>query len=154
MRRHTHPARALEDVSAIRSHGRRVTRQRALIWDVLVHAGDAHLSARQVAQAVRAVAPELHQATVYRALDAFVEDGLVRRTELDRRGLYEVATEHRHHHVVCSACGAVLHVHDEVLRDSLARVEAETGFTLGGAELTFLGTCSACTGPVRSTRGG
>lgn len=145
MRRHTHPARSLEDVSEIRSHGRRVTRQRELIWDVLVHAGDAHLSARQVAQAVRAVAPDLHQATIYRALDVFVEDGLVRRTELDRRALYEVAAEHRHHHVVCSKCGAVVHVHDGVLRDSLARVEAETGFTLADAELTFIGTCSACT---------
>jgi Fur family transcriptional regulator, ferric uptake regulator len=147
LRSHTHPARSLEDVSAIRSHGRRVTRQRALIWDVLVNAGDEHLSARQVADAVHLSAPDLHQATIYRALDLFVEDGLVRRTELDRRALYEVAAEHRHHHVVCSTCGAVVHVHDSALRDTLARVEAETGYALSGAELTFVGTCPGCTEP-------
>ena len=144
MRPHTHRARSLDDVSAIRSHGRRVTRQRVLIWDALVRAGDAHLSARQVAQAVRAVAPDLHQATIYRALDVFVEDGLVRRTDLDRHAVYEVAAEHRHHHLVCSECGAVVHVHDGALRNALARVEVETGFRLADAELTLMGTCEAC----------
>ncbi|HZR95094.1 MAG TPA: Fur family transcriptional regulator, partial [Gaiellaceae bacterium] len=111
MKRHTHAARPLEDVGAIRSSGRRVTRQRALIWDALVRAAGDHLSAREVAEAVQKVEPDLHQATIYRALDVFVEDGLVRRTDFgDGRALYEIAAEHRHHHVVCTACGAVVHV--------------------------------------------
>jgi len=97
---------------------------------------------------VHAVAPDLHQATIYRALDVFVEDGLVRRTELDRRALYEVAAEHRHHHVVCSTCGTVMHVHDGVLCDALAQVQAETGFTLEDTEVTFTGTCSSCAQPA------
>jgi Fur family transcriptional regulator, ferric uptake regulator len=110
-------------------------------------AGNEHLSARQVAQAVHAVAPDLHQATVYRALDVFVADGLVRPTELDRRALYEVAAEHRHHHVVCWTCGTVVHVHEDALRKALAQVEEETGFTLADVELTLTGTCSSCAPP-------
>jgi Fur family transcriptional regulator, ferric uptake regulator len=141
---HAHAPRSLDDVSAIRAHGRRVTRQRALIWRALVRADGGHLSAREVAEAVQAEAPELHQATIYRALDVFVEDGLVRRTELDGRALYEVAAEHRHHHVVCGECGDVTHVHDEALRSAFARVESESGFTLTDAELTFYGTCPGC----------
>jgi Fur family ferric uptake transcriptional regulator len=109
-----------------------------------VRADGGHLSARQVAEAVQAEAPELHQATIYRALDVFVEDGLVRRTELDGRALYEVAAEHRHHHVVCTECGAVAHVHDEALQSAFARVESESGFTLADTELTFYGTCPDC----------
>ena len=146
MTTHTHPHPSLEDVVAIRSHGRRVTRQRALIWDALVRSEGEHLSAREIAEAVQAREPELHQATIYRALDVFVEDGLVRRTELDGRALYEIAAEHRHHHVVCTSCGVVVHVHDAALAGVVARVEAESGFALADAELTFYGTCPACSG--------
>jgi Fur family ferric uptake transcriptional regulator len=145
VKRHTHAPRRLEDVAAIRAHGRRVTRQRALIWDALVRAEGSHLSAREIAEAVQAAEPELHQATIYRALDVFVGDGLVRRTEFgDGRALYEIAAEHRHHHVVCTACGAVVHVHDETLQDARARVERESGFVLADTELTFYGTCASC----------
>jgi Fur family ferric uptake transcriptional regulator len=144
VRTHAHPMPALEDVTAIRSHGRRVTRQRALIWDALRHASHEHVSAREVAEAVQTVAPELHQATIYRALELFVAEGLVRRIELDGRALYEIAAEHLHHHVVCTRCGAVAHVHDDALRGAFARVEAESGYVLADAELTFHGTCPAC----------
>jgi Fur family ferric uptake transcriptional regulator len=145
MRRHTHAPRPLEDVASIRSTGHRVTRQRALIWDVLVRAAGDHLSAREIADAARAAEPDLHQATIYRALDVFVEDGLVRRTEFgDGHALYEIAAEHRHHHVVCTSCGTVVHVHDDTLRGALAGVERESGFTLADTELTFFGTCPSC----------
>lgn len=145
MRLHTHPPRSLADVASIRESGRRVTRQRERIWDVLVHAEGRHLSAREVAEAVQAVDPQLHHATIYRALDVFVEDGLVRRTEFgDGVALYEIAAEHRHHHVVCASCGAVVHVHDDAVRGALARVESESGYVLNDAELTFYGRCPDC----------
>jgi Fur family ferric uptake transcriptional regulator len=94
---------------------------------------------------VQAADPELHQATIYRALDLFVADGLVRRTEFgDGAALYEIAAEHRHHHVVCVSCGAVVHVHDESLRGALASVASESGYELADAELTFYGRCPDC----------
>jgi Fe2+ or Zn2+ uptake regulation protein len=137
---HTHAPHVLEDVTSIRAGGRRVTRQRALIWDVLVRANGQHLSAREVANAL----PELHQATVYRALDVLVAEGLARSTEIDGRALYEIAAEHLHHHVVCTSCGAVRHVHDETVRAALHRVARESGFVLKDEELTFRGVCAAC----------
>jgi Fe2+ or Zn2+ uptake regulation protein len=139
---HIHPRRPLEDVTAIRGHGHRVTQQRALIWQALLDGG--HLSAREVADAVRDTAPDLHQATIYRALDVFVEEGLVRKSELGGRNLYEIAAEHRHHHIVCTSCGAVVHVHDKPLRGAFRSLEAESGFALDDRELTFYGTCPPC----------
>ena len=50
------------------------------------------------------------------------------------------AAEHLHHLVVCTG-GAVAHVHDEALSETLARVEDGSGFRLSDAELTFYGTC-------------
>ena len=140
MTEHTHAPRVLEDVTSIRSAGHRVTRQRALIWDVLMRAEGQHLSARDVAAAL----PELHQATVYRALDVLVADGLARRMEIDGRALYEIAAEHLHHHVVCTQCGAVRHVHDDAVRDALARVARDSGYVLADEELTFRGLCPTC----------
>ena len=140
MKAHTHAPHALADVTSIRTGGRRVTRQRALIWDVLMRADGKHLSAREVAAAL----PELHQATVYRALDVLVAEGLARRMEVDGRSLYEIAAEHLHHHVVCTQCGAVQHVHDETVRAALARVSRESGYVLAEKELTFSGLCPTC----------
>ena len=87
---------------------------------------------------------QLHQATVYRALDVLVAEGLARRTEIDGRALYEVAAEHLHHHVVCTSCGAVQHVHDETVRNALQKVARESGYALAEEELTFRGLCPAC----------
>jgi Fur family ferric uptake transcriptional regulator len=137
---HSHAPHALEDVTSIRAGGRRVTKQRALIWNALVHADGRHLSAKEVAEAI----PELHQATVYRALDVLVAEGLARRTEINGRMLYEIAAEHLHHHVVCTQCGVVTHVHDETVRAALQRVARESGYTLADEELTFSGLCPAC----------
>lgn len=146
MSAHTHTPRVVEDVTSIRAGGWRVTRQRAQIWDELVRAGGRHLSAREVADAL----PELHQATVYRALDVLVGEGLARRTEIDGRAVYEMAADHLHHHVVCTSCGIVTHVHDETVRAALQRVARTSGFALEDEELTFRGVCPACSNPPSS----
>jgi Fur family transcriptional regulator, stress-responsive regulator len=140
MKPHTHAPHTLDDVTSIRAGGRRVTRQRALIWDVLVRADGRHLTARELATRL----PELHQATVYRALDVLVDEGLARRTEIDGRALYEIASEHLHHHVVCTSCGEVAHVHDDAVRAALHRVARESRYVLEDEELTFRGLCPAC----------
>jgi Fur family ferric uptake transcriptional regulator len=136
------------EVTAIHAPGRRLTRQRALIWEALVENEGGHLSAADVTLAVRANAPDLHHATIYRTLDRLVQDGLLRRTDLGAgRSYYELAAEHRHHHVVCASCGAVAHLHEEIVETMFARVEAASGYTLTGTELTFQGRCPACEAP-------
>jgi Fe2+ or Zn2+ uptake regulation protein len=137
---HAHAPRGPSEVAALRQGGRRVTRQRALIWEALLHADGGHVSALEVAASL----PDLHQATVYRTLDVLVAEGLARRTELEGRTVYEVAAEHRHHHVICTVCGRVAHVHDEAVEDALGRVAAESGYELADTELAFYGVCAEC----------
>jgi Fur family transcriptional regulator, ferric uptake regulator len=149
--RHVHDAPGADALSALRARGRRVTRQRTLIWDTLVDKPGSHLSAADIADAVRAREPELHQATIYRTLDALVAEGLVLRTALGaNRSYYELASDHRHHHLVCSRCGTIVHVHDDAVATVLDQLEATTGFTFD-QELNLPGQCATCfTGP--STR--
>jgi Fur family ferric uptake transcriptional regulator len=140
---HSHAPAA--GVAALRSRGRRLTRQRQLIWDVLAAEPDRHLSAQDVTDRVREQAPGVTPSTVYRTLDVLVEAGLVLRTDLgEDRVFYEPAYEHHHHHLVCERCGTVRHVHDEVLGDLAERVEAGSGYVLARREITLFGTCPAC----------
>lgn len=139
-----HAATAGAALSALRTRGRRLTRQRLLIWDTLLGDQGAHLSAADVADAVRARDPELHRATIYRTLEALVEEGLLLRTDLGTdRSYYELPSGHRHHHLVCTRCGAVVHVHDNTLAATLGELEATTGFAFTD-ELTLPGRCTTC----------
>jgi Fe2+ or Zn2+ uptake regulation protein len=141
----------------LRSGGRRLTRQRELIWAALTAEPDRHLSAAQLVERVRAELPRVNPSTVYRTLDVLVAEGLVLRTELGRdRTFYEPAHEHHHHHVVCRRCGAVAHIHDDALGDLPALVDDASGFAIGHEELTLFGLCQACregAGPAPRYRG-
>lgn len=133
---------------ALRAHGRRLTRQRALIWDALVAESDRHLSAEEIVERTQAKMPSLNPSTVYRTLEILVEEGLVLRTALGGdRAYYEPAREHRHHHIVCDRCGAVTHLHDDVLGDLPRRIRTSSGYELGSGEVTLFGLCAACAKP-------
>jgi Fur family ferric uptake transcriptional regulator len=142
---HAHAAPPPEALRALRSQGRRLTRQRVLIWDTLVESRDRHLSAADVADAVHARDPELHQATIYRTLETFVDGGLLLRTDLGAdRSYYELPAEHRHHHVVCTGCGAVAHIHHEDVEEIVGRVQTASGYALDETDLAFSGRCPDC----------
>ena len=130
---------------ALRGRGRRLTKQRQAIWDVLLTEPDEHLSAEEIVEQVRGRLPGVNPSTVYRTLELLVDEGLLLRTDLGAdRAYYEPAREHPHHHVICERCHAVVHVHDHVLGDLPTRVERATGYTLGKREISLYGLCAAC----------
>lgn len=138
--RHELPGSAI-----LRERGKRLTVQRAAIWDVLAAEPDLHLTAEEVAERVRARLPQVNPSTVYRTLDTLVEEGLVVRTDLGAdRAYFEPTHEHRHHHLVCESCGTVRHVHDEALESLGDRLARSSGFRLGDRELTLFGFCERC----------
>ncbi len=144
---HGHVHAAPSSLAALRGRGRRLTRQRELIWAALTEELDAHLSAEQIAERVREQLPRVNPSTVYRSLDLLVSEGLVLRTHLGSdRTFYEPARDHRHHHVVCRGCDAVVHVHDDLFGNLQARVGDACGYLLGEEEITLFGLCPSCRG--------
>jgi Fur family ferric uptake transcriptional regulator len=138
-------AHATVGPSELRAKGRRMTRQRQVIWETFTADPERHLSAENVAERVREQLPQVNASTIYRTLDLLVEEGLLLRTDLGGdRAFYEPAREHAHHHLVCERCGAVDHLHDEDLGDLRRRVSASSGFALGSGEITLYGLCKAC----------
>ena len=139
---HSHAARP---AGALRQRGRRLTRQRTAIWEVLTTAPEAHLSAEQIVKKVQEREPGVNASTVYRSLDVLVEEGFVRQTDFGTgRAMYEPTHEHLHHHLVCERCGYVTHVHDEALGNLAERIEARFGFVLGDREVSYFGVCEDC----------
>lgn len=140
---HTHATPA--GPGDLRARGKRLTRQRQLIWEALTAESDRHLSAEGVVERVRSQLPHVSASTVYRTLELLVDEGLLLRTDLGTdRAYYEPAREHAHHHLVCERCGAVQHFHDELLGDLGARIRAASGYVLGAGEITLFGLCPTC----------
>ncbi len=83
--------------------------------------------------------PEIDLTTIYRNLELFVSDGLVKKLDLDKdEAMYEYKEED-HHHAICTDCDKVIHFHasDEAI---LKLIEVQ-GFEPESLELTVRGKC-------------
>jgi len=134
--------------------GRRVTRQRSIVAEALGRARVA-LSAQELHERIRATHQRIGLATVYRALDAQVADGMA--TRLERTGhVYAYATcaaEH-HHHLVCTRCQGVDDLDESLLRPVLRSIRTRHGFAVDHARLDFYGECVRCRSRTSSPSSG
>jgi Fur family ferric uptake transcriptional regulator len=124
--------------------GYRLTPQRMAIWEVVRRDG-RHRTAEQITAEVQQALPEVNVTTVYRTLELLVSLTLVQETRL--RGVatyYEVAPAPTHHHYVCTACGAVGHLDDELLEPLREHLRSSAGFQASETQLTVFGLCRDC----------
>lgn len=129
-------------LARMRAAGGRVTVARRALVQALV-AGE-HLTADDLAAEVQARHPDVHLSTVYRTLDALEELGIVTHVHLGHgRAVYHLA-ESAHLHLVCSRCGSVTELPDDVIAPLAERVARENGFSLEARHFALLGTCRAC----------
>jgi Fur family transcriptional regulator, ferric uptake regulator len=140
------PPSELERIlSALRARGgRTTTSRRAVVQALLVSPG--HVTAEELGAQVRAALPDLDQSTVYRALNALEDIGIVQHVHLGHGpAVYHLSGE-VHAHIVCQRCGAVAEIPgstlDRLSRDLLHR----TGYALGHQHFSITGTCDACRG--------
>lgn len=128
----------------IASGGRRLTRQRVIVAEALASARRA-LSAQELYERIRPTHPALGRATVYRALEAQVQDGMASRFERDGHvSAYVACDATHHHHLVCSRCQRVEDLDETVVAPLLASVGRRHDFQVDHAALDFYGLCRAC----------
>lgn len=142
----THTARTVSPpapADAMRAVGLRVTESRTAVFASL--AARPHASADAVFADIERRLPRASRQSVYNALGDFVEAGLVRRIEpAGRPMLFELRVGDNHHHLVCTACGAVEDVDCAVGAAPCLVPADDHGFTLTSAEVTYWGLCPAC----------
>jgi Fe2+ or Zn2+ uptake regulation protein len=129
--------------AALRGAGYRVTPQRLVIHSTLVGLG-RHVGAEELLDAVGRQLPNVSLPTVYSALEALEDAGLVRRVSAGQgHALYD-ARPADHHHLVCRRCGAVQDLDADVSLDGALTTAREHGFAPDGAEVVIRGLCAKC----------
>jgi Fur family ferric uptake transcriptional regulator len=126
----------------------RVTRQRGAVQAVVGELDGFH-SVQDIHARLRGAGEPIGLATVYRAVAALAEDGVLDALRTDRgETLYRrCSTEHHHHHLVCRSCGRAVEVAGPTVERWADQVAREHGFADVSHTLEIVGTCAACARP-------
>jgi Fur family ferric uptake transcriptional regulator len=127
---------------ALSSAGLRMTRQRALILEIIRH---GHLDADEVYRQAREKQPRFSLSTVYRTLRMLKEQGLVDELHFgEAHHHYEVKPSAEHHHLVCLGCGKIVEFECKLSQRMKQDLARKQGFEVTGVEINMTGYCSKC----------
>jgi Fur family ferric uptake transcriptional regulator len=106
---------------------------------------DDFRSAQDLHAMLRARGDSVGLATVYRTLQALVDDGQVDVLRgSDGEAVYRRCSPVHHHHLVCRSCGRTVEVADPPVERWAAKMAAEHGFADVQHQLEVFGTCGPC----------
>ncbi|NIR46000.1 MAG: transcriptional repressor [Gemmatimonadetes bacterium] len=129
--------------SALEASGHRHTAQRAAIYHYLKGV-TTHPTADEIFTQVREVLPDISLATVYKALEAFVESGVARKLPLGGGSARYDGRTDDHDHVRCLRCGKVRDVVGAHDSDLIRGLDSEEGFEILDYRLELIGYCPDC----------
>jgi Fur family ferric uptake transcriptional regulator len=132
----------------LKKSGYKFTGQRSAVLDVLLKYSGSHLSIDDIYNYVRETNPEIGIATIYRTLTLLEKIGLVIKLDLDdgfsRYELSRQDEDHRHHHLICSKCGSVSEVEEDLLDSLEEQILRKNGFLVTDHRVKFYGLCKKC----------
>lgn len=130
-------------VDTCRAKGLKATHQRTEIFRELL-TSEEHPDAEAVYQNVRQRVPAISRDTVYRTLATLEDHGLIRKVEaLSGSTRFDANTE-RHHHFICTVCGAIKDFRSQALNDLPIPNSVKSLGTIESAQVQVRGVCSAC----------
>jgi Fur family ferric uptake transcriptional regulator len=137
-------AQTVDSRAEIRALGRRATRSRRAIWEVLSQTS-GHVGAMEIHQQVLQAVPNMALSTVYRTIAMFEDRGLVHSVTVDGEALFGPVNE-PHHHAVCIGCGTVTELDGARVDDGLlADLESASGVQPDPRSgITIRGLCQDC----------
>jgi Fe2+ or Zn2+ uptake regulation protein len=130
---------------ALEAAGHRYTSQRAAVYETL-YASSSHPTAAEIFTSVREHIPDISLATVYKALEAFVNSGLAAKLTLVGGPARYDGRVDEHQHIRCLDCGRVADIEQAGRPEWLRSLSAGTDFDVVGYRLELVGTCPECRG--------
>ncbi|HJZ41640.1 MAG TPA: transcriptional repressor [Bacteroidales bacterium] len=100
--------------------GLRVTPQRIAILDAIIKLNN-HPIAENIVEYIRKNHPNISVATVYKVLDALVENGLIKKVKTEKDIMRYDAVMENHHHIYCSDSDRIDDYHDNELNELLEK---------------------------------
>jgi Fe2+ or Zn2+ uptake regulation protein len=131
---------------SLRTSGRRATRQRQLVMQVLQdHPG--HLEVDEVYTLAKARDPKISLATVYRALSVLKDMGLVQDHTLgEGHAHFEAAPDKPHYHFTCLKCGRVIEFDAPQMMQVVKALSEREKLQVNEVHLFLSGYCARCRG--------
>jgi len=124
--------------------GIRPTAQRLRVLEELAREHN-DLSAQELHRRLTSGGERIGLATVYRALGALTDAGLVDTLAHDpTETCYRLCASEHHHHLVCSGCHRVVELTGCAIGDWIAEVAGAAGFVATDHRLEVTGVCEAC----------
>lgn len=130
---------------------RRQTRQRTAVAEAL---GDEvqFRSAQEIHDLIRQRGDSVGLTTVYRTLQAMVDDGQVDViVRDDGEAVYRQCSPSHHHHLVCRSCRTTVEVEAPSVEAWAASIAAHHGFRDVSHTIEVFGLCPSCSGRVASS---
>ncbi|WP_168123060.1 transcriptional repressor [Paenibacillus sp. HB172176] len=120
-----------------------LTVQRKAVYDVIQEAND-HPTASEVIDRLRGKGFNFAYGTVYNSLRYLKDAGMIHELKLGEAiSRYDARTE-EHQHIVCTRCGKVDEVLQELPKNWLSDVAKETKYKVEHAQVVLEGVCEAC----------
>jgi Fur family ferric uptake transcriptional regulator len=136
----------------LRSHGYRVTDQRAGVLQAVTELG--HGPPEEILVRVQADAPRINLSTIYRTLEVLEEVGLVTHAHLGHGSpTYHSVDDDLHIHLVCRSCGAIDSVPARTAEPFCAALEHDHGFSTDLGHMAVHGLCRSCREDGQSSTG-
>lgn len=133
----------VDDRDLLRSRGLRVTAPRIATLGVIRE--HHHMSADDVASAVRERLGSISKQAIYDVLTALSEAHLIRRVVIEGRGSwYELDAGDNHHHIACVRCGKFEDVPCATGLAPCLDPSEDHGFHVQTAEVVYRGICPEC----------
>lgn len=142
----------------LRSKGLKVTYQRLLVLETIADHPDEHLTAEEIYELARNKYPEIGLATIYRTVQVLVDLHVIDKVSFDdgfaryEQGETGNDNRHRHHHMICQNCGAVMSFEADLLDNLEQAVFDATGFKVTDHEVKLYGYCRICRKKMKQDR--
>jgi Fur family peroxide stress response transcriptional regulator len=121
----------------------RMTPQRQAVLEA-VQASDDHPRAADIYERVRTSMPRIAFGTVYNALHALAEHGIILQLTFGDYASRFDARVDRHDHAICTSCGDLADTEAPPTPDTINRAAAATGFEIHEHHTQLLGRCATC----------
>jgi Fur family transcriptional regulator, ferric uptake regulator len=132
----------------LKEKGYKLTAQRQSVLDIIVEHEGEHLTSEEIYELVKKNNPDIGLATVYRTLLLLDRMELVYKLDLDdgcsRYELNRKKEDHRHHHLICTNCGSVTEVEEDLLDNLEEQIMLKNHFKVLDHRVKFYGYCEKC----------
>ena len=128
-------------IEKIKGKGLKVTPQRIAILEAIYNL-DSHPTAEKIVEIIRESHPSIATGTVYKVLDALVENQLIRKVKTDKDIMRYDGIVEKHHHLYCAESERIEDYIDkelDVILESFFKKRSISNFKIKDVRLQIIG---------------